>query len=375
MKIVINTRLLLRGKLDGIGWFSYETLRRIVKAHPEHEFIFLFDRTWTDEFIFGPNVRPVVLQPPARHPFLWYAWFEYSVHRFLKREKPAVFLSPDGYIPLRSKTPCISIIHDINFLHRPHDLPLLSRWYYNRFFPEFARRARIVGTVSEYSAGDIASNYGIERSSIKVVYNGANEKYAPLDTLSKQTTREKYTGGQPFFIFVGTMHPRKNIPNLLRAFDLFREKNTEPFRMVLVGSMSFLTGEIDQVLRGMKHREDVVFTGRLEPADLHRLMASAEALVFVPFIEGFGIPMVEAMRCAVPVIASDATSLPEIAANAALYVSPHEPVNIAEAMHRLISEPGLKDNLSARGLERSRFFSWDKSATELWELIITAANA
>ncbi len=155
MRIVVNTRLLLKDRLDGIGWFTYETMKRITESHSGHEFIFLFDRPYDREFVFAENVKPVVIGPPARHPVLWYLWFERSVMRALKKEEADVFVSPDGYLPLKSNVPSVSVIHDINFLHRPGDLPFSSRWYYNHYFPKFAAKASMIGTVSEYSKADI----------------------------------------------------------------------------------------------------------------------------------------------------------------------------------------------------------------------------
>ncbi len=141
MRIAVNTRLLLKDRLDGIGWFTYETLKRITRLHPEHEFIFLFDQPFDPGFIFSENVRPVVAGPPARHPVLWYLWFERTLPRILEREKAGLFVSPDGYLSLNSRVPSVPVIHDINFLHRPGDLPWSTRYYYNRFFPRYAARA------------------------------------------------------------------------------------------------------------------------------------------------------------------------------------------------------------------------------------------
>ena len=98
MRIAVNTRLLLKDKLEGIGWFTFETLKRITKNHPEHEFIFLFDRPYDKEFIFSENIIPVVIQPPARHPFLWYLFFEWSIPAALKKYKADIFISPDGWL-------------------------------------------------------------------------------------------------------------------------------------------------------------------------------------------------------------------------------------------------------------------------------------
>ena len=123
MKIAVNTRLLLKGKLEGIGWYTYETLKRIVEQHPEHDFYFLFDRAYDESFIFSKNVKPIILYPQARHPFLFWIWFEISVYRFLKNNNIDIFVSPDGYLSLRTKIPSLAVIHDLNFEHYPHDLP------------------------------------------------------------------------------------------------------------------------------------------------------------------------------------------------------------------------------------------------------------
>ena len=127
MKIAVNTRLLLKDKLEGIGWFSYETLKRITTQHPEHQFYFIFDRPFTDEFIFSYNIEPVVIGPPARHPVLWYYWFEFRLPGLLKKINPDIFLSPDGYLSLKSHFKSIAVIHDLNFIHYPLPPVLLSR--------------------------------------------------------------------------------------------------------------------------------------------------------------------------------------------------------------------------------------------------------
>ncbi len=178
--IAVNTRLLMPGKLDGIGWFTFETLKRITRAHPETHFIFLFDRKFSKEVVFGDNVTPVVLWPATRHPFLWYFWFECRVKAYLKRVKPDLFLSTDGFLSLGSKVPSVAVIHDINFEHRPGDLPWLVRKYYRYFFPKFARKATRIVTVSEYSRRDIINQYDVPEDKVDLAYNGANERFQPL---------------------------------------------------------------------------------------------------------------------------------------------------------------------------------------------------
>jgi glycosyltransferase involved in cell wall biosynthesis len=368
-KIAVNTRLLMPGKLDGIGWFTFETLKRITRSHPEFDFIFLFDRHFSSEVIFSENITPVVLGPPTRHPFLWYIWFEWRIAAYLRRTKPDLFLSTDGFLPLRSEVPAVSVIHDINFEHRPGDLPWLVRKYYRYFFPRFARRACRIATVSEYSRRDIINQYDVQEEVVDLAYNGANDLYKPLTEDRAQEVRSEYTGGSPYFVFVGSLHPRKNITNLLKAFQLFKDENKGNYKLVLVGEKFFLTRPMEEQLEKMKNREDVIFTGRLSPYQLNDVLGAAWAMTFVPYFEGFGIPIVEAMKCEIPVIASKVTSLPEIAGDAAIFVAPESPGSIRDGMIRMVREDGLREALIQRGRERREMFSWDHTATMLWSSI------
>jgi glycosyltransferase involved in cell wall biosynthesis len=357
------------GKLDGIGWFTYETLKRITNSHPETRFIFLFDRKYNNEVVFGDNVTPVVLGPPTRHPVLWFYWFEWRVKNYLARTKPDLFLSTDGFLSLGSKTPSVAVIHDINFEHRPGDLPWLVRKYYRYFFPRFAHKASRIVTVSEYSRRDIINQYEVSEEKVDLAYNGANERFKPLRADRIEDVRMEHTGGAPYFIFVGSLHPRKNITNLLKAFQLFKDENRNNFKLVLVGEKFFLTKPMEEQLEKMKNSKDVIFTGRLSPDQLNEVLGAAFAMTFVPYFEGFGIPILEAMKCDIPVIASNVTSLPEIAGDAAIFCSPESPGSIRDGMTRLVRDEGLREKLIEKGRIRRKLFSWDHTAKELWKSV------
>jgi glycosyltransferase involved in cell wall biosynthesis len=369
LKIAVNTRLLLKNKLEGIGRFSYESLIRITKNHPEDEFIFIFDRPFSQEFVFSDNILPIITYPQARHPFLYYAWLEYAIPGVLKKYKPDVFLSPDGFLSLSTKTPSLPVIHDINFLHRPGDLPYLTRKYYNYYFPRFAQKARRIATVSEYSKNDICQNYNIDPDLVDVVYNGANEHFQPLSDLEKLKVKQQFTEGKEYFVFVGSLHPRKNVASLLLAYDEFRRHSDCSMKLMIVGNKMFQTSDIESIYQQMKYAEDVVFTGRLAESDLHRVVAAAFALTFVPFFEGFGIPIIEAMYCDVPVIASNTTSLPEVAGNAALMVDPYSIDSIAAGMRLMCRDEHLRQEIIQKARLQRTNFSWNKTAEGLWDSI------
>lgn len=362
MNIAVNTRFLIHGKLEGIGWFTFETLKRITKLNPQHQFFFLFDREPHSSFIFTPNITPVVLYPQARHPLLWYIWFEFSVSRFIRKNRIDLFISTDGYIPLGIKTPIVNVIHDINFVHYPETIPALSRMYYNHFFPKFARKANRVVTVSEYSKNDIAKSFCIEPDKIDVVYNGVNPIYSPLGNEEKTKVKKEVTQGNDYFIFVGALSPRKNVARLLDAFDKFCSITQLPYKLVIVGEKMFKTDDISRSFVRMKHRNSVFFTGRLEVEKLRRIIGGATAMAFIPFFEGFGIPMLEAMSCNVPLIASNRTAMPEIAGDAAYYIDPFSVDSIANALRIIATDQKLREALVAKAAEQKKKFSWDITA-------------
>lgn len=370
MRIAVNTRLLLKDKLEGIGWFTFENLQRITRAHPEHQFYFLFDRPYHNEFIFADNIIPVEIHPQARHPFLYYIWFQFSVKRALEKIKPDLFISTDGYLPLNLKCKSLIVFHDLNFEHYPQDVPFLERWYYRTFFPKFARAADRIATVSEFSKQDISTLYNIPADKIDVVYNGANEAYQPLSSAEKDRVRHKLTGGTPYFYFIGSLHPRKNLVNLFRAYDMFRKSSPVKVNLVITGVKKWWTRDIEAVFSGMSFKDDVIFTGRLPVAEARETMAAALALTYVSYFEGFGIPIIEAFRSGTPVITSNVTSMPEIAGNAALTADPFDSKSISDAMTLLVNDPALRDDLILKGFQRSKDFSWEKSASNLWNSIL-----
>lgn len=369
MKIAVNTRLLRKNRMDGIGWFTYNTLRFIVQKKPEIEFHFLFDTTVDESFLFAANVKAHLLSPPAKHALLNIVWFEWSVKRFLEKEKPDLFLSPDGILCLGWKGKQFEVIHDINFLHKPKDLKFSNRKYYNFFFPKFAERAARIATVSAYSKQDICTSYRVAEEKVDVVYCGVNSFYHPVDARIMAATQTKYAGGYSYFVFIGTLSPRKNVLGLMKAFELYKKQSGLTTRLLIVGGSMYKTNELHDFQQQMQFGKDIVFTGRLGDEDLNSVLASALCLVFVPFFEGFGIPVIEAMQCDVPVIASNVTSVPEIAGNAAILVDPFNTEEIKDAMIRVAEDESLRSSLILKGRIRKEQFSWEKTADLLWSSI------
>lgn len=366
MNVGVNARLLLHNKLEGIGWFAYQILSRIVKQRPDDHFYFFFDRPYHQDFIFGPNVTPVVLGPQARHPLLYYIWFNFKVAPQLKKRKIDVFFSPEGFTPHLTKVPTVITIHDLAYVHFPQQIDKTNLFYYRKYQPLFAKKARSILTVSEYTRQDIIEQYRIPDEKIKVVYNAANDAYVPLSPEEKQEVKKQHTSGREYFLFVGALHPRKNIINMLKAFVQFKRRQQSGMKLVIVGRMAWMTGEIEEAKRRMPYREDVIWLGYQEVAELSKIVGAAYTLLYPSLFEGFGIPIIEAMACGVPSIVSNTSSMPEIAGSAALLCDPTDIKDIAEQMGKMYKDEALHQLLSANCRREIRRFDWDRSAAEVW---------
>jgi len=368
-KVAVNTRLLLKGRLEGLGTFKHEVLRRLVKTHPDVEFHFIFDRPFDNNFIYGDNVVPHVLGPQARHPFLFITWFDRRIPTLLKKIKPDVFFSPDGYLSTRTEIPQVPVIHDINFFHYPEYFPFWVRWHFNTYFPQFAKKAETIITISEFSKNDIVKNYRIEAEKIEVVYNGVEQESFSFSTDEIQLVADRYTKA-PYFIFIGALYPRKNLINQMKAFDEFKNETGSNIKFIIVGKSYPESDPIFEAHQLLKHKNDIIFTGRVDPREnVDKLLAGALACSYVSTFEGFGLPILEAMRAGVPVITSNTTALPEVAGDAAIMCNPDLIFEMKEAYIKIASDVHLRDELIKKGKEQMKKFSWDETANKVWNVL------
>ena len=370
MNIAVNTRFLLSNKLEGIGWFTYETLKRITRAHPEHQFHFLFDRPYHNEFIFSGNITPHMLPPPARHPLLWYWWFEQSVPRVLKKIKADLFLSTDGFLSLSAPMKQLLVVHDLAYLHYPAHINKSALLYYRFFTPKYIRKAARIATVSEFSKNDICKSFAYPEDKIDVIYNGAHEFFQPLSGQEKDKIRARYTKGAPYFIYAGAIQPRKNITTLFKAYDRLKSEQEVPHKLVIAGRFAWKSEHIKKCYDALKHKDEIIFTGHLGRTELTRIVGAAYAMMYISLFEGFGIPILEAAQCGVPSITSNVSSMPEVCGDSGILISDPENIQeVYEAMIRIIKDKDLYQTLCARSTIQASRFSWDKTAQGLWNSI------
>jgi len=374
MKIAINTRFLLPRRLEGIGRYTYEVCRRLVEQHPEHEYLFIFDRPYDEQYIFSDRVQAEILPPPARHPFLWYFWFEWQLPRLLKRRRAEVFFSPDGFATLGADVPTVITVHDLAFEEKDNGVPALAGAYYRYFTPRYCVKAAQVVSVSAYTKQDLQARYDIAADKISVCGNGCRQEVAPLDEAGKAAARAHFNQGQPYFLYVGAIHPRKNVHRLIEAFSQFRASTGHEVSLLIAGRFAWKAGPVKAAYERSGYKDGIKFLGYVPDTELPQLLGGATSFVYPSLFEGFGLPILEAMHAEVPVITSRTTSMPEVAGKAALLVDPTDVSSIAEALRQLYEQPRLQQQLVAEGQQQRKRFSWAHTAEVVHQAIEKAAS-
>lgn len=374
MIIAVNTRFFLSDQLEGYSYFLKEMFQRITKAHPEHRFIFISDRPYDQQYIFSSNITPVIAGPAARYPLLWKFWFDYKVPQLLRKYKADVFVSADGICSLHTGTPQCLVVQDLAFLHYPSFYKKSHTRYYKKYTPKFLDRAKVVVTVSAYTKKDILANYAIDAGKIGIVPKGVREIFQVQSPEIKEAIREKYTGGREYFVYTGAIHPRKNLVKLLKAFSVFKKRQQSNMKLVLAGRLARNYALFAENLKSYRYRDDVVMTGFLEDEELAKLTGAAYVMVYPSLFEGFGLPVIEAMRSGVAVITSTGSAMEEIASGAALLADPTNHLEIADQMMRLYKDENLRNELIQKGMKVAEKYSLDRSAALLWEMIIKSGN-
>lgn len=374
MRIAVNTRFLLADYLEGYGYFIYEVFLRITRNNPQHEFIFLFDRPYDQRFIFGDNVKPLIVGPEARHPLLWKLWYDFRVPAVLKKLKADLFVSCDGFCSINTPVPQCLVIHDLAYLHYPAFISISHLIYHKRYIPKFLAKAASIATVSEFSKKDIIDHFKVESSKITVIYSGIKDEFKPVQPEQRVAVKEKYTSGKEFFIYSGSVHPRKNLVYLLKAFSLFKKRQQSNMKLVIAGRLAWKFEHFTESLKTYKYRDDVVLTGYIAEKEIAELTAAAYAMIYPSLLEGFGVPVIEAMQSGVPVITSSGTAMEEIGGNAVLLADPHSHTDIAEKMMLLYKDENTRNELIQKGKERAKLYSWDKTAAGLWDVMMRAVG-
>lgn len=295
-----------------------------------------------------------------------FGWTQFRLSFELYRRPVDVLWLPGSTLPRFVPKQTVVTVHDVGFHRFPQLYKSRQVRIHEHAMKEIAKKAERILTVSEYSGRDMAEAYGIDPSRIAITPCGIDHgTYHPItDTEAIEERLRRYQLSRPYFIFVGRLEAKKNVATLVKAFTMFKTRLGvgSPYRLALVGTPGFGYEDIKREIASSAFKSDILELGYVPESDKPYLLNAAEALVHPSYYEGFGIPPVEAMACGCPVISSNATSLPEVCADAAMYFSPSEPEQLATALATFIEDGGMREKMRAAGLVRAKQYTWKATA-------------
>lgn len=268
----------------------------------------------------------------------------------------------------------IVTLHDAFAFVCPEMHNWLDNWRYRSMLPTALRCSDAVISVSEASRRDLLHTLGLAPTQVHVIAEGVAPCFQPVAPECSQPVLERYGITRPYILYLGALNARKNIARLLEAFAQVHLRHPQ-FTLVLGGKPQWKTASISTTLRQLDLGDAVQFIGYVADADLPALYSAATLFVFPSLYEGFGLPPLEAMACGTPVIAANATALPEVLGSAALLVDPYDVAAISAAMDRALSDPKLRADLRRRGFERVSYFTWQRTASATYALYQQVCSA
>jgi glycosyltransferase involved in cell wall biosynthesis len=370
MTIAINIRFWQTGPMTGFGNFVKEITTIWIEENPDYQFVLITDNDNHGIIDKQNNVKVVKVGLPAKTPALWKLWYNVSVPLALKKYKPDVFVSPDAMCSTTLGIPQVIVVHDVSYLHLPNMFPKTHLRFFKNNIPQMLQKAKAIATVSEHAKLDIATQYTIDLQKISVVYSGIKPDYQPLAYNEIQATRDLYSNGLPYFIHIGTITPRKNIVNLLKAFSLFKQRQQSSLKLVLAGGIANSYKAFKELLAHYKYASDVIHIENATDAVLQQLLGAAYALVYPSLYEGFGVPPLEAMQAGVPAIVASSASIPEICGEAALYIDAEDVQSIYEGLKEIYVHEDLKEKLVRQGIIHCKQYTWQRAAALLWNTVM-----
>jgi len=292
------------------------------------------------------------------------AWEFWALPRLLRKKGIDVFHGPAFLAPpFQNRFKSVATIHDLVAFHHPKTIPAKYAIYMRFLIRMMVKKARGIITDTACIKEEIIDFFNIDPARIFSVPIAVSDQFRPIEDQNLiNQVKKRYGIQKRYFLYVGNIEPRKNLSNLFLACDSIRDKLSRDFQLVITGKKGWLYREIFETLAGTAFRNNVVFTQYVEKTDIPILYSGADFFVFPSLYEGFGLPILEAMRCGTPVITSSVSSMPEVAGAAALYVDPLKVNDIAEKIVSLAFDETLKQKLKNKGFKQAAKFSWERTA-------------
>jgi len=373
MRITIDIRLLARGGTTGIPGYTRDLIDALITDSADNHYTLYYTglrrEPLPEHWRNNPKVSIATETIPNR--LLDLSFRLSDALKFAPAKpvgNPDLVFSPHFNLLPKLTVPRVITFHDLSFLHYPQFFSGQQRlWHRLQNYHKQAKEAEHIIAVSEFTKADLINLLGIPSEKITVIYSGINPSFKKLAASDPQLTNYQLTNKltNPFFLYLGSIEPRKNLQLLVRAFsELKSDDKFKDYELVLAGKAGFQSGEIFKLIDDSSASSDIRVLGAVADSDRVYLYNLARAFVFPSWFEGFGFPPIEAQACGTPVIASGRTSLPEILADSALYIDPWNVSRLAEQMKTIENDESLRSRIISSGMANSERFNWQSTALQ-----------
>jgi len=352
----------------GVYHLTYNLLKQICLLDKKNQYLL---------YSFSPIPREIFYNlskvTKARVLLPKKCWMSLRLSCEMLLRKPDIFLGLGQALPFYHPSKNIVFVYDLAFENYPNCYPYSWHRLSRQTKYAVAHADKII-TISNSTKKDLLNLYGVDKNKIEVIYPGFDSFFSPKDKEQVEKIKAKYKLKNPYFIFIGSLKPIKNIPRIIEAFAEFSKKIRVGYDLVLIGSDFWLDKDIVKKIKNLKLETKVKNLGYLPRENLPALYTGAVSLISPALYEGFGIPLLEAMACGTPVITSNISSMPEVVGKAGILVNPKSVNQITEAFLRIVKSEKLKEQLAKRGLLQVRNFSWSKFSLGVLKLINNLSN-
>jgi len=363
MKIGIDIRETVNEK-TGKGYYAFHLTKALLTIDKENEYFLYCDKEPSD---FG-NHSNLEIKIIKSKGLFWHK----KVLSDLYKEKVDVFLAPTSYIipalhnPKKLKV--LMTIHDLIAFLYPENHNKKAVLIEKLTLGRALKKVKKVLSVSENTKKDLIKKFDTKESLIDIIHNSASDSYGIIEKDQCEALREEKKLPKEFIFSVGTIEPRKNYITLIEAYSKIKAHHPN-IKLVIAGKKGWKSDKVFKKISELNLEEDVIFLGYVTEEELAKIYNLATVFVYPSLYEGFGIPPLEAMKCGCPVITSNISSLPEVVNDAAILVNPNSADDLKDALHQLLSDPTMQENLKEKGVIQCNKFSWEISARKLLAII------
>lgn len=369
MKIVVNTRALYKGELEGFGFFIEEIFSRIIRRYPEHEFYFISEKPFSLEFFSLSNVKVIFIKPLTYFKSIRRNWFNWRISSLVKKTKADVLISFDDMPVLRTFVGQMIVVHNIHFLHSAKtQVKKNKKTTSNKF-----SKAAVIVTTSETLKKDIQKELQLSDCNIQMVLHPASSLFQPVEEKEIEKVKLRYAEGNEFFIYKDLSQSGEKVYTLLRAFSAFKKKQKSNMKLLIAVSQKSQSYDLLKQLKNYKYRDDVKVIEISDKQTLAKLVAGAYALIDLSGNEAFSYSCQEAIQCQTAAIVSNISVVSETEKDICLFVNNNSVEDVAEKMMLLYKDENLRTRLIENGKKTTSSFSWDDTAKKIWDCILQAS--